>query len=141
MWCAKCFKTFPSSVFFCPDCGSFLEDDREEEDNFRFSEEDFSPSLSVPNLFPNLSRKPVSPMSTVGIFCSILLYSIPIIGWVLALISSFSEKNHNRRNLARAILICHLLCVSLLCLWIIITFFIDRESLLLVFKRITGAEI
>ena len=41
-----------------------------------------------------------------GTFIGLLvLFNIPIIGWVICIIMAFAAKNHNIRNLARAVLI------------------------------------
>jgi amino acid transporter len=44
-------------------------------------------------------------VGTFGYFGTMILYCIPIIGWLACIIAAFTSKNINRRNFARAMLI------------------------------------
>ena len=46
-----------------------------------------------------------APVSTGTFFWHRVLYGIPVIGWILCLVFSFTQKNVNKRNFARATLI------------------------------------
>jgi predicted nucleic acid-binding Zn ribbon protein len=49
-----------------------------------------------------------SPYAVMGVGSYIghgILFSVPVVGWIICLITSFAAKNRNRRNYARAILI------------------------------------
>lgn len=46
-----------------------------------------------------------APVSTKTFFYHKMLYSIPVIGWILCLVFAFTQKNVNKRNFARASLI------------------------------------
>ena len=47
----------------------------------------------------------VAPVSTGAFFWHKVLYGIPVIGWICCLVFSFTQKNINKRNFARATLI------------------------------------
>jgi hypothetical protein len=44
-------------------------------------------------------------ISTGGYFLTLLLFSLPLIGWIACIVMAFASGNRNRRNLARAMLI------------------------------------
>jgi hypothetical protein len=44
-------------------------------------------------------------ISTGGYFLTLLLFSLPLIGWIACIVMAFVSGNRNRRNLARAMLI------------------------------------
>ena len=59
--------------------------------------------------------KRFDPVSTGAFFGYKLLYGIPVIGWILCLIFSFTQKNVNKRNFARATLISLILSLVITC--------------------------
>ncbi len=56
-----------------------------------------------------------APVSTGAFFGYKLLYGIPVIGWILCLVFSFTEKNVNKRNFARATLIGLIISLVITC--------------------------
>lgn len=56
-----------------------------------------------------------APVSTGAFFGYKLLYGIPVIGWILCLVFSFTQKNVNKRNFARATLISLILSLVITC--------------------------
>lgn len=54
---------------------------------------------------PQPEQAPVKPISTAGFFLTMLLFAIPVIGWIACIIMGFTAKNSNRRSFARANLI------------------------------------
>ena len=54
---------------------------------------------------PEQDAARVAPVSTAAFFGYKVLYGIPVIGWILCLVFSFTQKNVNKRNFARATLI------------------------------------
>ncbi len=57
----------------------------------------------LPGQPPNGGRYAV--IGTAGYFGLILLFSLPLVGWIICVVMAFSSGNLNRRNLARAMLI------------------------------------
>ena len=53
------------------------------------------------------------PVSAWGYFGYMILYSIPVIGFIFLLIHTFSKKNINRRNFARSFWCALLVIVAL----------------------------
>ena len=56
-----------------------------------------------------------APVSTGAFFGYKLLYGIPVIGWILCLVFSFTEKKVNKRNFARATLIGLIISLVITC--------------------------
>ena len=54
--------------------------------------------------------KPISPFGYLGYE---LLFSVPIIGWIIQLIFAISHKNINVRNFARSFYCSYLFCIIL----------------------------
>ena len=56
-----------------------------------------------------------APVSTGAFFGYKLLYGIPVVGWILCLVFSFTEKNVNKRNFARATLMGLIISLVITC--------------------------
>lgn len=54
--------------------------------------------------------------SVMSYFGLMLLFSIPVVGWIACIIMSFTLKNKNTRNFARAALIFIVVCLLILCM-------------------------
>lgn len=77
------------------------------------------PDLQTTGFRQTQGEKPVgeyAPVSTGAFFGYKLLYGIPVVGWILCLIFSFTEKNVNKRNFARATLLALVLSLVVTCL-------------------------
>ena len=87
---------------------------------------------------PTVLRIPESfkPMTAPGVFFTLLLLAIPIIGFVFAIVFSVSAKKQGKKSLARAILAYRLIFWALLSIAVIIIFFADRT----LFDRLFDAE-
>ena len=60
--------------------------------------------------------KPISPFGYVGYE---LLFSIPVIGWIIQLVFAIGHKNRNVKNFARSFYYVYLICIVL---WLILVF-------------------
>ena len=117
-FCNKCGAQVADGIKFCTGCGSPMEDAA-------------LPLSPPPPVAPPASNPPppayapppvqqqsftngdAPPMpgsrySVMGVGSYVghaILFSIPLIGWIIALIMAFAAKNHNKRNFARAMLV------------------------------------
>lgn len=57
-----------------------------------------------------------APVSTGTFFWHRVLYGIPVIGWICCLVFSFTQKNVNKRNFARATLIGLIISLVITCI-------------------------
>lgn len=64
---------------------------------------------------PEQDAARVAPVSTAAFFGYKVLYGIPVIGWILCLVFSFTQKNVNKRNFARATLIGLIISLVITC--------------------------
>ena len=94
MNCPNCGSPIEPSAVFCTNCGIHLTNIPPEQ-----------PTAVIPKEY-----KPISPWGYIGWN---FLFAIPIFGFILLLVFSFSKSNLNRRNYARSYW-CALLIVILL---------------------------
>ena len=83
MNCPQCGSPIEPSATFCTNCGAHLSNIPPE-----------TPAPTIPKEY-----KPISPLGYIGWN---ILFSIPVIGFILLLVFSFSKGNLNRRNYARS---------------------------------------
>lgn len=100
MNCPKCGSPNPEGHTFCANCGASLTDQTN-----AFTA---PPAQPVQPQEPGKIRIPAEykPITAWGYIGYSLLFSIPIVGFILILVFSFSGSgNVNRRNYARSVLI------------------------------------
>ncbi len=121
-FCTSCGKSVPEELKFCTSCGASVAGAAQP-----------SP-LQAASTPPSAAAVPAAPVSTAqsapayalsksspysvigtgGFFGTILLFSLPVVGWIACLICAFGgAKNLNRRNLARAYLIFFIIALVL----------------------------
>ena len=67
--------------------------------------------LSPPSKTSSIESSNIEPTGKYGVvstgyfFGMMLLYAIPVLGWLICLITAFASKNENKKHFARAILI------------------------------------
>ena len=99
MICPKCGTSNPEGLAFCANCGEPL---KAESNAFTTPPAQQTPpeqrTVQIPEQY-----KPISAWGYIGYS---ILFSIPIVGFILILVFSFSGSgNINRRNFARSMLI------------------------------------
>ena len=118
--CTQCGAPIQNGTSFCTECGTsfaaHVPGSAQTAATAYFPEPQpahASPVYDVPP--PKSSRFAV--LSFGGAFGSLLVMSIPVIGWIFCIIWALGgAKNHNRRSLARAVLFSTLLVAALLVL-------------------------
>jgi hypothetical protein len=107
--CPSCGALVPDDRDFCPNCGSRIPDGIERAP-VRPAMAAASPVYS--NVNP--AKAPCAVLSVGGFISSIILLSIPALGFILKVVWSCGGcHNHNRRNLARAYLVLWFLITAL----------------------------
>ncbi len=106
-FCTKCGNTIPDGVLFCTQCGQKATDAAEGNA--------VKPAVITPPPVSKPNNRFTPPPDTTGrysvartswFFWTMLLYSIPVVGWVFAIVAAFGSSNSfNKRNFARAYLI------------------------------------
>lgn len=87
------------------------------------------PKATQPKVAPAKAQKaadipPVgkyAPTSVMAFFGMIVLFSIPIIGWITCFVLCFAAKKQSTKNFARALTILFLVCVILISILTVIT--------------------
>ena len=83
MICSNCGSVHEEGGKFCQNCGASLS----------------APSAPVPAQTLPPQNRPLSPWAYFGLM---LLFSVPVVGFVFLIVFSFSNANINRRNFARS---------------------------------------
>lgn len=138
MFCSNCGKQLPDSAKFCPDCGQPIiipenpivkepepvkapEPVREPEPvkapepvRVTVDEPVFAPA---PEPVVPEENRPLGPWAYFGYG---LLFSIPVIGFILLIVLSFAGKNVNRKNFARSYWCWAILVIALILISVVI---------------------
>ena len=100
IFCNSCGKEMGEGTAFCNECGSPV-----------VTSTATLQQPVQPEKTPKLQQQPAhanekaTVVSTGYFFGIVILYAIPIIGWIACLITAFGSKNHNKKNFAKAMLI------------------------------------
>jgi hypothetical protein len=100
--CSKCGAETPDDMLFCTSCGYAVEG------NTGFSQ----PEFPSPPTLPTSSMRETS-LRLYAFVGYLLLFAIPIFGWLACLIMAFVPGNKIRRNLARACLVVGLIGIGI----------------------------
>ena len=138
MFCSNCGKQLPDSAKFCPDCGQpIIIPERptvKESEPVRAPEPVKEPepvrapepvrvTADEPAFAPTPEpvvpeeNRPLGPWAYCGYS---LLFSIPVIGFILLIVLSFAGKNVNRKNFARSYWCWALLVIALILIAVVI---------------------
>lgn len=90
-------------MLFCTECGAPLKESRKPEDTWQLEREEASiPTKSVKKEPETISEE-YRPITMWGYFGYEILFSIPLVGFILILVFSFGgTHNKNLRNFARS---------------------------------------
>ena len=118
MYCSNCGKQLPDSAKFCADCGQPIiipeNQTAKEPEQEKAPEPVAEPTPVVPRT-PEKENEPLfapepepvvpeenRPLSPWAYFGYGLLFSIPVVGFILLIVLSFAGKNVNRKNFTRS---------------------------------------
>ncbi len=137
MFCSNCGKELPGNAKFCDACGQPVvrpdsapvkepepapiviptpEPERNKTANEPVDEPAFARKPEPEPVVPAENR----PLSPWGYFGYGLLFSIPIIGFILLIVFSFAGKNVNRKNFARSYWCWFILSLALILILVIL---------------------
>ena len=106
---------------FCPECGSFVP--QAAPAPVRTVSPEPNPTYTAPVTVNNITNDTIPekyrPLGAWAYFGYSLLFAIPIVGFILLIVFSFSDSNINRRNFARSFW-CGLLVSLILTILIVI---------------------
>lgn len=117
-FCVNCGNEIANGMAFCSGCGAKTENITQPnniEQNAKqittVKETKEQNILSPPSKTQSVENSNNEPTGKYGVvstgyfFGMMLLYAIPVIGWLICLITAFASKNENKKHFARAILI------------------------------------
>ena len=153
--CSNCGLEFDDKLTICPQCGAAKYVDTkndvtaekehvEEAKNISENKEDVisvneekpisKPQVNQQQSKMTSNKKSVDngtpfpkPISTAGFFWTMFLFGIPVIGWIICVLTAFIAKNDNRRNFARANLIWLLIFIIIAVAGVIWYFIFGKE--------------
>ena len=108
MKCPRCSSDIDEASIYCPYCGERISPDINYKTN---TSTNTTPNYSRPNTSANTNNynqqpqtipSQYNPISAWGYVGYSLLFSIPLAGFILLIVFSFSDENINRRNYARS---------------------------------------
>ena len=114
--CLSCSKEYPDSQGFCTECGSKLTEKAEQQTAAVNSAPNSQPTqaavLTPPPQNTYSAQGEVHEVVSTGYYFGMMfVYALPVIGWLICLISSFASKNDNKKHFARAILIWSIIAI------------------------------
>lgn len=154
-FCTNCGATLEDDAVFCPECGTrfdtvpaaneapapevrpeLQEAERPQPEAVKPEQVQYTaPPAPAPVPAPAPAEAPAQrskEVSTAGYFWLMLLFAIPVVGFIAMLIFAFAVKNKNLRNFARAHVVWIVVALILaILLWIILK----------VVLKVTGVEI
>ncbi len=123
-FCTECGKEIADGVAFCTECGAKLEVHETKPVSAPTPVTQAPPVIQVNNQQPNFSpptsdntNKVVSTGLYIGLM---ILFTIPIIGFIACIIMAFTVKNKNIKNYARATLVWMIIALVVLAILIAI---------------------
>ena len=130
MFCGNCGKPLNEGALFCPECGTPVKKIETENVNV----EETTASQSQPNNIPIRNYDPrfdYTPLGTWSYFLYTLLFSIPIIGFIFAIVFAVGGTNRiNLRNYARSYFCWLLITVVLVIMLLIVGFAIAEPCII-----------
>lgn len=123
-FCTECGKEVADSIAFCTECGAKLEANESKTVSAPPPVTQPPPVVQVSNPPPTYSSPAPDKTNKVvstGLYIGLMiLFAIPIIGFIACIIMTFAAKNRNIKNYARATLIWMIIAFVLLAILIAI---------------------
>ncbi len=138
--CPKCGTDMADNAMFCGECGTKFENKSSEPYNFNnnqsqqnYTNFNSNNQFNNQNYAPNYGNFPnplTTPMSLGEYILTMIIFAIPIAGFIMMIIWSFSSNvNLNKKNFSRASLIFYI--ISFIISMIIIFFFVGFMSIVI----------
>ena len=108
MKCTQCGTENPQGTSFCSSCGAPLPKEENGTDLFTGAQQTPAPAPQPQQTVIPDNYKPISPIGYVGYM---VLFSIPLIGFIMLLVFAFGGSNKNVKNYARGTLILMIIIV------------------------------
>lgn len=124
-FCPNCGSQNPDGAPICVNCRRPLNGGRSAAQPPRYNQ---APPVNVYNNVQNTVPAQYRPLGAWSYFGYSLLFSIPIVGFILLIVFSFSSSNINRRNFARSYF-CALLVLGVIFLIMLIISLVTGNSL------------
>ena len=115
-FCTNCGKEIADGIAFCTECGARAPEAAQQVEPMSTAAAVQTAPPPVQTYAPPVQTADTNESKTVSTgyyFGMMFVYSIPLIGWIICLISAFAGKNQSKKHFARAILIWALIGIVL----------------------------
>ena len=103
-YCTSCGSQIEDNVVFCTECGAKMEENKQISP-LTPQRNGIQPKVVKIPTGENKKSEKEESIGTMYFFTHVLLYSIPVIGWIYCLFTAFASSNRTKRAFARAMLI------------------------------------
>jgi len=129
-FCQNCGTNMDEGVKFCTSCGTAVPNGADHQQTHQLGEQHQTPAQTAPQAANNQQPVTQTPhgqptpqptpqlgknavIGTFGWLGTLILFAIPVVGFVLCIVWAFGSSNQNRRNFSRACLILSLIVIAL----------------------------
>ena len=113
-FCTECGKAIMNDVAFCTECGAAApkEDTAPQQPEKEPVMAATAPTQPQPQTYAHATQQDAKPtggkygiVGTGYFFGMMFLYAIPVLGWLVCIITAFAAKNENKKHFAKAMMI------------------------------------
>ena len=104
-FCTGCGSELNDNASFCTNCGKAFDTQQTAQKTMQTPAAPQAPKAKAQPAQPVYAPQNLTAVGTSWYFGMMLLFAIPVIGWILCLVTALSNKNQSKKNFAKAMLI------------------------------------
>ena len=104
-FCTGCGSELNDNASFCTNCGKAFETQPMTQPIMQNTVTQQAPKVQAQPAQPVYAPQNLTAVGTSWYFGMMLLFAVPVIGWILCLVTAFTNKNPSKKNFAKAMII------------------------------------